>query len=118
MGDSISDSSAKTSLPGTQGSSSSDDRVQYKNRARRPSVDADAFKMVREAFQRIPGKPTSLVIRASANLPLSCAGSLPQAYKIQAVQALRPDDRLCRKEFAVEILDRIGNDSGFLDSHF
>jgi hypothetical protein len=42
-----------------------------------------------------------------------------QAYKIQAMQqALRPDDRLCRKEFYVEMLVRIGNDSGFLGSHF
>jgi hypothetical protein len=37
------------------------------------------------------------------------------AYKIQIVQELEPNDGRRRKEFAMDMLDRIDNDNGFLD---
>jgi hypothetical protein len=75
--------------------------------------------MVSEAFQRSPSKST----RASRELrvPRSIAQKILQrqlklhAYKIEIVRALEPDDGIRRKEFAMDIPDRIDSDNGFLD---
>jgi transposase len=94
--------------------------VLHKKGAGRPSVDADTVEMVRETFQRSPSKYTCHVSR-ELHVPRLIVQRILhrrlklQAYKIQIVQALEPDDGRRRKEFAMDMLDRIDNDNGFLD---
>jgi hypothetical protein len=76
--------------------------------------------VVREAFQRSPSKSTR---RASRELQVPRATAQKilhrrlklHSYKIQIVQALEPNEGRDRKEFAMDMLDRIDNDNGFLE---
>jgi hypothetical protein len=92
--------------------------VLHKKGAGRPSVDADTVDMVREVFQRSPLKSTRRASR-ELHVPRSTVQRILHrrlklhACKIQIVQALEPDDGRRRKEFAMDMLDRIDND--FLD---
>jgi transposase len=94
--------------------------VLHKKVAGRPSVDADAVEMVREAFQRSPSKSPHCASR-ELHLPRLTVQKILHrrlelhTQKIQIVQALEPDDGCCRKEFAMDMLDHIDNDNDFLD---
>ena len=76
---------------------------------------------LRVAFHRSPRKS----IRVASNelaIPRSTVHKVLHkrlrlhAYKLQIVQALKPDDRPRRAAFAEEILQRIDDDNGYLNS--
>jgi hypothetical protein len=94
--------------------------VLLKKGAGRPSVDADTVEMIHEAVHRSPSKSTSRVCRGR-QVPRSTVQKILRrrlklhAFRIRIVQALEPDDRLRREEFAVDMLVRIDQDHGFLE---
>ena len=87
--------------------------------AGRPQISDEEIKSVQVAYTRSPrksicGASTQLQIPRSTihkvlhrNLPF-------YAYKVQLLQALEPEDKSRRKEFAVTMLDRLDLDPGFL----
>ena len=87
-------------------------------RSGRPSIDEETVDAVRVAFHRSPRKS----IRVASNelaIPRSTVHKVLHkrlrlhAYKLQIVQALKPDDRPRRAAFAEEILQRIDDDNGY-----
>ena len=92
-----------------------------RKRSGRPSIDEETVDAVRVAFHRSPRKS----IRVASNelaIPRSTVHKVLHkrlrlhAYKLQIVQALKPDDRPRRAAFAEEILQRIDDDNGYLNS--
>ena len=92
-----------------------------RKRSGRPSIDEETVDAVRVAFHRSPRKS----IRVASNelaIPRSTVHKVLHkrlrlhAYKLQIVQALKPDDRPRRAAFAEEILQRIDDDNGHLNS--
>ena len=92
-----------------------------RKRSGRPSIDEETVDAVRVAFHRSPRKS----IRVASNelaIPRSTVHKVLHkrlrlhAYKLQTVQALKPDDRPRRAAFAEEILQRIDDDNGYLNS--
>ena len=87
--------------------------------AGRPQILEEEIESVRVAYTRSSRKSirrasTQLQIPRSTihkvlhrNLPL-------YAYKVQLLQALKPEDKPLRKEFAVTMLDRLDSDPAFL----
>ena len=92
-----------------------------RKRSGRPSIDEETVDAVRVAFHRSPRKS----IRVASNelaIPQSTVHKVLHkrlrlhAYKLQIVQALKPDDCPRRAAFAEEILQRIDDDNGYLNS--
>ena len=92
-----------------------------RKRSGRPSIDEETVDAVRVAFHRSLRKS----IRVASNelaIPRSTVHKVLHkrlrlhAYKLQIVQALKPDDRPCRAAFAEEILQRNNDDNGYLNS--
>ncbi|MCQ7131119.1 DUF4817 domain-containing protein [Salmonella enterica] len=86
----------------------------------RPSTSAGDVERVRDAFVRSPGKSIRTAAR-QLELPRSTVHKVLHrnlrlyAYKVQLLQALQPDDGPRRKEFAVDMLARMGMEEGFLE---
>ena len=86
--------------------------------AGRPQI-SEEIESVRVAYTRSPRKS---IRRASTQLqiPRSSIHKVLQrnlrlyAYKVQLLQALKPEDKPRRKEFAVTMLDRLDSDPVFL----
>ena len=92
-----------------------------RKRSGRPSVDEEIVDAVRVAFHRSPRKS----IRVASNelaIPQSTVHKVLHkrlrliAYKLQIVQALKPNDHPHRAAFAEEIFQRIGDDNDYLNS--
>ena len=92
-----------------------------RKRSDRPSIDEETVDAVRVAFHRIPRKS----IRVASNevaIPRSTVHKVLHkrlrlhAYKLQIVQALKPDDHPRRAAFAEEILQRIDDDNDYFNS--
>ena len=87
--------------------------------AGRPQISEEEIESVRVAYTRSPRKS---IRRASTQLqiPRSTIHKVLHrnlqlyAYKVQLLQALKPEDKPRRKEFAVTMLDRLDSDPGFL----
>ena len=88
-------------------------------RSRRPRTSEENIELVRQVFQRSPMKS----IRTSARqleLPRSPVHKVLHnnlrlyAYKVQMLQALQLNDMPRRKEFAVNMLQRISENETFL----
>jgi hypothetical protein len=79
----------------------------------------ETVEHVMEAFKR---SPTKSIRRASLelNIPRSTVHKVLHkrlrlyAYKVQILQALEPNDRPQRQQFAIEMLDRIGQNPNYL----
>ena len=77
------------------------------------------IERVRQAFQRSPMKSIRTASR-QLELPRSTAHKVLHknlrlyAYKVQMLQALQPNDMPRRKEFALNMLQRISEDEAFL----
>ena len=91
-----------------------------RKRSGRPSIDEETVDAVRVAFRSSPRKS----IRVASNelvIPRSIVHKVLHkrlrlhAYKLQIVQALKPDDHHRRAAFAEEILQRI-DDNDYLNS--
>ena len=84
----------------------------------RPQVLEEEIESVRVAYTRSPRKSirrASTHCRSHAPLFTVLRGNLRlYAYKVQLLQALKPEDKPRRKEFAVTMLDRLDSDPGFL----
>ena len=92
-------------------------------RSGRPSIDEETVNAVRVAFHRSPRKS----IRVESNelaIPRSTVYKILDkrlrlhAYKLQIVQALKPDDHPRRAAFAKKILQRINDDNDYLNRVF
>ena len=88
-------------------------------RSARPRTSEENIKRVRQAFQHSPMKSIRTAAR-ELELPRSTVHKVLHknlrlyAYKVQMLQALQPNDMPRRKEFAVNILQRISEDEAFL----
>ena len=92
-----------------------------RKRSGRPSIDEETVDAVRAAFHHTPKKS----IRVASNelvIPRSTVHKALHkqlrlhAYKLQIVQALKPDDHPRRAAFAKGILQRIDDDNDYLNS--
>lgn len=91
-----------------------------KRRSGRPKTPNDSIRRVRETFTHSP----TISIRASAKqllIPRSTVHKILRKnlklypYKLQLVQALEPNDRPRRTEFAFDMLEQIAEDPNFLN---
>ena len=88
-------------------------------RSGRPRTSEENIERVRQAFQRSPMKSICTAAR-QLELPRSTVHKVLHknlrlyAYKVQILQALQPNDMPRRKEFAVNMLQRISEDEAFL----
>ena len=88
-------------------------------RSGRPRTSEENIERVRQAFQRSPMKSIRTAAR-QLELPRSTVHKVLHenlrlyAYKVQMLQALQPNDMPRRKEFAVNMLQRISEDEAFL----
>ena len=92
-----------------------------RKRSGRPSIDEKTVDAVRVAFHRSPRKS----IRVASNelaIPRSTVHKVLHkqlrlhTYKLQIVQALKPDDHSRRAAFAEEVFQRIDDDNVYLNS--
>ena len=87
-----------------------------RKRSGRPSIDEETVDTVRVAFHRSPRKSIRVVSNEFA-IPRSTVHKVLHkrfrlhAYKLQIVQALKPDDHPRRAPFVKEILQRIDDDN-------
>ena len=92
-----------------------------RKRLGRPSIDEEIVDAVHVAFHRSPRKSIRVVSNELA-IPRSTFHKVLRkrlrlhAYKLQIVQALKPDDHPRRAAFAEEILQRIDDDSDYLNN--
>ena len=92
-------------------------------RSGRPSIDEETVYAVRVAFHRSPRKSICVASNELA-VPRSTVYKVLHkqfrlhAYKLQMVQALKPDDNPRRAAFAEEILPRIDDDNDYLNKVF
>ena len=90
------------------------DSVRYKEEWATKNIES-----VRQVFQRSPMKSIRTAAR-QLELPRSTVHKVRHknlrlyAYKVQMLLALQPNDMTRRKEFAVNILQRISEDEAFL----
>ena len=90
-------------------------------RSGRPSIDEETVDVVRVAFHRSPRKSIRIASNELA-IPRSTVHKVLHkrlrlhAYKLQIVQALKPDDRPRRAAFPEEMLQRIEDDNDYLNS--
>ena len=88
-------------------------------RSGQPRTSEANIECVRQAFQRFPMKSIRTAAR-QLELPHSTVHKVLHknlrlyAYKVQMLQALQPNDMPRRKEFAVNMLQRISEDEAFL----
>ena len=87
-------------------------------RSGRPRTFEENIKRVRQAFQRSPMKSIRTAARQLDLLRATVHKVLHKnlrlfAYKVQMLQALQPNDMPRRKEFAVNMLQRISEDEAF-----
>ena len=88
-------------------------------RSGRPRTSEENIERVRQAFQRSPIKSICTAAR-QLELPRSTVHKVLHknlrlyAYKVQILQALQPNDMPRRKEFAMNMLQRISEDEAFL----
>ena len=88
-------------------------------RSGRPRTSEENIERVRQAFQCSPMKSIRTAAR-KLKLPRSTVHKVLHknfrlyAYKVQMLQALQPNDMPRRKEFAVNMLQRISEDKAFL----
>ena len=88
-------------------------------RSGQPRTSEENIERVRQAFQRSPMKSIRTAAR-QVELPHSTVHKVLHknlrlyAYKVQMLQALQPNDMPRRKEFAVNMLQRISEDEAFL----
>ena len=85
----------------------------------RPQISEEEIEFVRVANTRSPrksirGASTQLQISRSTPHKSLLRKLRLYAYKMQLVQALKPEDKLRQKEFAVTMLDRLDSDPQFL----
>ena len=85
----------------------------------RPRTSEENIERVRQAFQRSPMKSIRTTARQLELLRSTVHKVLHKnlrlyAYKVQMLQALQPNDMPRRKEFAVNMLQRISEDEAFL----
>ena len=89
-------------------------------RSGRPNIDKETVDAVRVAFHRSPRKSIRIASNELA-IPGSTAHKVLHkrlrlhAYKLQIVQALKPDGHPRRAAFAEEILQRIDDDNDYLN---
>ena len=87
-------------------------------RSGRPRTSKENIERVRQAFQRSPMKSIHTVAR-QLELPRSTVHKVLHnnlrlyTYKVQMLQALQPNDMPRRKEFAVNMLQRISENEAF-----
>ena len=87
-------------------------------RSGQPRTSEENIERVRQAFQRSPMKSIRTAAR-QLELPRSTVHKVLHknlrfyAYKVQMLQALQPNDIPKRKEFAVNMLQRISEDEAF-----
>ena len=94
--------------------------VLHKPRSGRPRTSEEDIERIRQTFSR---SPTKSIRTASVQLqvPRSTIHKVLHknlrlyAYKIQLLQELKPDDKPKRKEFAVNILEKMEEDGHFLN---
>ena len=92
-------------------------------RSGRPRTSEEDIERVRQAFQRSSMKSIRTAAR-QLKLPRSTVHKILHknlglyAYKMQMLQALQPNDMPRRKEFAVNMLQRISEDEVFLKRVF
>ena len=92
-----------------------------RKRSGRPSIDEKTVDAVRVAFHRNPRKSICVASNELA-IPRSTVHKVLHkqlrlhTYKLQIVQALKPDDHPRRAAFAEKILQRIGDDNDYLNS--
>ena len=85
----------------------------------RPRTSDENIERVRQAFQRSPMKSIRTTARQS-ELPRSAVHKVLHknlrlyAYKVQMLQVLQPNDMPRRKEFAMNMQQRISEDEAFL----
>ena len=95
--------------------------ILVRKRSGRPSTDEETVNAVRVAFHRSPRKSICVASNELA-IPRSTVNKVlrkrrrPHAYKLQTVQALKPDDHPRRAAFAEEIFQRIDDDNNYLNS--
>ena len=88
-------------------------------RSKRPRTSEENIERVRQVFQRSPIKSIRTIAR-QLELSRSTVHKVLHknlrlyAYKVQMLQALQPNDMPRRKEFAMNILQRISEDEAFL----
>ena len=87
--------------------------------AGRSRISEEKIESVRVAYTRSPrkfirGASTQLQIPRSTIHKVLYRNLRLYAYKVQLLQALKPKDKLRRKEFAVTMLGRLDSDPGFL----
>ena len=88
-------------------------------RSGRPRTSEENIERVRQAFQRSPMKSIRTAARQLELLRSTVHKVLHKnlrlyAYKVQMLQELQPNDMPRRKEFAVNMLQRISEDEAFL----
>ena len=90
-----------------------------KERSGRPRTFEENIDRVRQAFDRSPAKSIRTAAR-QLELPRPTVHKVLHknlrlyAYKVQLLQALEPNDKPRRKEFAVNMLERTSEDETFL----
>ena len=87
--------------------------------AGRPQISKKEIKSVQVAYTRSPRKsihgPSTQLQIPRCNIRKVLHRNLRlYAYKVQLLQALKPEDKPRRKEFAVTMLNRLDSDPGFL----
>ena len=92
----------------------------FDTRSGRPRTSEENIERVRQAFQRSPMKSIRTAARQLDLRRATVHEVLHKnlrlfAYKVQMLQALQPNDMPRRKEFAVNILQRISEDEAFLN---
>ena len=97
--------------------------ISDRKRSGRPSIDEETVDAVRVAFHRSPRKSIRVASNELAILLSTVHKVLHKrlrlhAYKLQIVQALKPDDYPRRAAFAEEILQCIDDDNDYLNSVF
>lgn len=91
-----------------------------KGRSGRPRTSEENIDRVRNAFDRSPRKSVRTAAR-QLQLPRSTVHKVLHknlrlyAYKVQLLQALEPNDKPRRKDFAINMLERISEDETFLN---
>ena len=93
--------------------------VQQRKEAGRSQISEEETESVRVVYTRSPRKSirqafTQLQIPRSTIHKVLRRKLRLYAYKVHLLQALKPEDKQRRKEFAVTMLDRLDSDPGFL----
>lgn len=94
--------------------------VDVKHHTGRPRTSEEDTERIRLSFQRSPQKSVRTASR-ELQIPRSTVHRVLRKrlslypYRLQLIQALQPNDRPLRMQFAVDILSRIDDDNNFLN---